>query len=343
MVRLGDQRKCEAEMNIYATLYDNQKEKAYDISEVISNLEITTHIQDDPGKATFDLIKCDDIAFWEGATVSIKIDGYKMFRGFVFAKKQTEDENIISVTCYDQLRYLKNKDSYVFENMTSDQIFAKICKDFVLKYKVVDKSDYKCAPRSNDATALYEMMKTALDDTLIHTRQWYIIRDNYGVLEHINVYSLQAGIMLGDASGITGFTYETSIDKDTYNQIKLYRDNDKTGKREIFIVNDTINGGKKLKSWGILQLYEKVDENLNTAQIEQKARGMLKLYNNTKRSLKLDAIGAPNVCAGSIFKCSIEGLDNLPLNSYLLVTQCSHKIDNGVHTMSLTTEVVNNG
>ena len=337
---MGNCRKRGASMTIYATLYNNQTSKLYNISEVMSNLEITTKIQDDPGKATFDLILCNDISFSEGATISIQIDGYKIFKGFVFSKKQTSESNIISVTCYDQLRYLKNKDSYVFENMTSDQIFSKICRDYVLKYQVVDKSSYICAPRSEDATALYDIIKNALDDTLINSKEWYIIRDNYGVLEHINIYSLQAGIMLGDKSGITDFTFETSIDKDTYNQIKLYRDNEDSGKREIFIVNDTINGGNTIKAWGILQLYEKVDENLNLSQIEQKARSMLKYYNSTRKSLKIEAIGVPSICAGSIFKCSIG---ELSLNRYLLVTQCSHKVSNGVHTMSLTTEVIDNG
>ena len=74
-------------MSIYATIYDNRKEKLYDVSEVISNLEITTHIQDDPGKATFDIVKADNLTFSEGATVSIKLDGHNMFKGFVFAKK----------------------------------------------------------------------------------------------------------------------------------------------------------------------------------------------------------------------------------------------------------------
>jgi len=44
---MGYQRKCGVSMSIYATLYDNRNEKAYDISEVISNLEISTKIQDD--------------------------------------------------------------------------------------------------------------------------------------------------------------------------------------------------------------------------------------------------------------------------------------------------------
>ena len=327
-------------MSINATLYDNRNEKAYDISEVISNLQISTKIQDDPGKCTFDILKCDDIGFWEGATVSIIYDNVKMFRGFVFSKKRNKDVDIISVTCYDQLRYLKNKDAYVFENMTSDQIFSKLCSDFVIKHAVIDKSSYICAPRSNDATSLYDMIKIALSDTLTNSGEWFIIRDNFGVLEHINVYSLQPGIMLGDASGITDFTYETSIDKDTYNQIKLYRDNDKTGKREVFIVNDSINGGETIKSWGILQLYEKVHESFNLAQIEDRATKMLGLYNNTKRSLKIEALGVPTICAGSIFKCSIKDLGDLSVNQYMLVTACTHNFENAVHTMSLTTEVI---
>ena len=327
-------------MNIYATIYDNRYGKTWDISNAISKLSISTYIEGTPGKCTFDLLKSGGVAFWEGATVSIELDGVKMFKGFLFKKERTQDVDIISCTCYDQLRYLKNKDSYVFEGVTSDQIFKKICDDFVLKYKVVDKSSYVCAPRINDATTLYEMMEHSLDDTLINAGEWYFIRDNFGVLEHTNIKSCITGLILGDGSGVTEFSYGTSIDDNTYNQIKLYRDNDNTGKREIFIVNDTINGGQNLKEWGILQLYEKVDENLNKAQIEEKARGMLRLYNNLKRSLKLTSGGVPTIFAGCMFKCKIADLGDLSLDKYLLITECTHNIENGVHTMDLKTEVV---
>ena len=42
------------------------------------------------------------------------------------------------------------------------------------------------------------------------------------------------------------YTYEKSIDKDVYNQVKLYRDNEKTGKRDVWIVKDS-NNIKKLR------------------------------------------------------------------------------------------------
>ena len=71
-----------------------------------------------------------------------------MFKGFVFKKSRDEDVRNIKVTAYDQLRYLKNKDSKVFENVTSSQILAQLCDEFVLKYEITDPSNYICPPRS---------------------------------------------------------------------------------------------------------------------------------------------------------------------------------------------------
>lgn len=340
---MGDKRKCGARVNLVTHIYDNRNGVTFDVSKVVSDMTITTYLRDNPGKLEFTVLAKSPLAFWEGATVSVVLDGYKLFKGFVFKKSRTQDVEKIKVTCYDQMRYLKNKDSRVFENVTSSQIFEQLCKDFVLKHKVVDASSHICAPRSEDATSLYDMIQNALDDTLSNTKNWYFIRDNFGTLEHVNITSCRRPEVLGDKSFVTGFDYETSIDDEVYNQIKLYRDNEKTGKREVFIVNDTVNGGSKLKEWGILQLYEKVDENYNVAQIESRALAMLKYYCQTRRSLTLHCLGVKEFFAGCIFKCSIDNIEEgTSLNSYLLVTECTHKISNEKHTMDIKTEVVRN-
>ena len=327
-------------MNLIMHIYDNRNGVTFDVSEVVSDVTITTYLEDNPGKLEFTVLATSPLAFREGATVSVVLDGYNMFKGFVFKKSRDQDVRKIKVTCYDQLRYLKNKDSRVFENVTSNQIFEQLCKDFVLKHRTVDASSYICAPRSEDATSLYDMIKNALDDTLTNTRNWYFIRDNFGVLEHLNILSCKRPEVLGDKSFVTGFDYETSIDDNVYNQIKLYRDNEETGKREVFIVNDTVNGGEKIKRWGILQLYEKIDEHYNIAQIESRALKMLKYYCDTRRSLKLKCLGIKEFFAGCIFKCHIADLGDISMNSYLLVTECTHKISNHEHTMEIKTEVV---
>lgn len=327
-------------MKLKTYLYDNRSGATFDVSEVVSDMTITTYLEDNPGKLEFTVLATGPLTFHEGATVSVVVDGYSMFKGFVFKKSRTEDVKTIKVTCYDQLRYLKNKDSRVFENVTSNQIFEQLCKDFVLKYRTVDASSHICAPRSEDATSLYDMMKNALNDTLANTGEWYFIRDNFGTLEHLNVKSCLRPEVLGDKSFVTGFDYETSIDDNVYNQIKLYRDNDATGKREVFIVNDTVNGGENLRRWGILQLYEKIDEKYNVAQIESRALQMLKYYCDTRRSLTLHCIGVKEFFAGCIFKCHIADLGDISMNSYLMVTECTHKFSNQVHTMDIKTEVV---
>lgn len=327
-------------MNIKVYLYDNRNGVTFDISEAVSDMSITTYLEDNPGKLEFTVLATSPLAFWEGATVAVILDDYNMFKGYVFKKSRDQDVRKIKVTCYDQLRYLKNKDSRVFEGVTSNQIFEQVCGDFALNFKTVDKSSYVCAPRSEDATSLYDMIKHALDDTLANTHEWFFIRDNFGTLEHRSILSCLRPEVLGDKSFVTGFDYETSIDDDVYNQIKLYRDNQKTGKREVFIVNDTINGGEKIKRWGILQLYQKIDEDYNIAQIEARAKQMLKYYCDTRRSLTLHCIGVKEFFAGCLFRCKIADLGDLSMDSLLMVTECTHKISNEEHTMDIKTEVV---
>ena len=147
---MGCERECGARMNLTTHIYDNRNGVTFDVSKVVSDLTITTYLEDNPGKLEFTILATSPLTFAEGATVSVVLDGYNMFKGYVFKRSRSEGTNKFKVTCYDQLRYLKNKDSRVFENVTCNQIFEQLCKDFVLKYKTVDASSHVCAPRSED-------------------------------------------------------------------------------------------------------------------------------------------------------------------------------------------------
>jgi hypothetical protein len=296
-------------------------------------------IADYAGKCTFDIVKSDDLTFFEGATIAIIYNLQKFFKGFVFTKKRSNTSDKISVTCYNALRYLKNKDTKVFEGKTSSQIFAQLCDEFVLPYKIVDPSSHVCTPRSEDTVEAYKMIKNSLDDTLVKSSKWFFIRDNFGVLEHINVLSMISSYVIGDASGLTNYEYQSSIDNNVYNQIKLYRDNKSTGKRDIYIVNDTINGGANIKAWGILQYYAKVDEYVNSAQIPNLAAAYLRYFNNVKRDISVVSESVPEIQAGSIFRCNISDLGDISLDKYLLVTECTHEFYNNSCLMKLSTEV----
>lgn len=326
-------------MSLSIIVYDNIANEFYDASNAGYDFTYTTEIEEQPGKTVFSIIKTGEKEFKEGNTVLITDDEHKIFKGFIFGRSRASDIRKVKINCYDQMRYLKNKDSRVFSGMTSSQIFASICEELLLKYEVVDASNYVCPPRTEDGATWFEMIQNSLNATLAGTGKYYIIRDNFGTLQHIKVSSLNTGWLLGDAHGVTDFSYETSIDKDVYNQVKLYKDNKDTKKREIYIVNDTINGGGNLRAWGLLQYYESIREDLSPTQIADRATKYLGAFNNVKKTLKISALGIWGINAGSIFTCNMDIGDQV-LNSYLLVKKAEHKVTGGKHTMSLDTEVV---
>lgn len=323
-------------MIINAEIFDNVYNKSFDVSNAIGDIKIYSWLEEQPGKCTFTIYKGGTLAFWEGATISIIIDGKGVFYGYIYKKERNSETNIIKCTAFDQLVYWKNKDSMILKDMTSNQIFELLCKKYNLKYKVIDTSNYICTKRCEDAVSIYEMQKNACWDTLINSGEHFIIRDDFGTLTHVNIKSLDTGLIFGDESGILDFNYSSDISENTNNIIKLYKDNKETGKRELYVVQDT----KTISRWGELQLYEKVDENMTTAQIEERAKNLLKYHDVVFRSLKLECLGNFNVFAGAIIHCSIQDLGDLSINYDLLVTECTHTITCDDHRMTLRVELV---
>jgi len=317
-------------------LIQNTAGSTLDASQIVSSVTWTTYLEDTPGKLTFEVL---DVGFLykEGSVVSFKVDSQNVFLGYVFTRKITESETI-SITCYDSMRYLQNKDSKVFEATTLPKLFEGICSGLGLKYKIIDNSTYSVPAVVHDNKSYYEMMKKAIDETLIGTTEWFYVRDNYGVLELCAVSQHITNLFIGDQSLLNSFSYESSIDKDTYNQIKLTQENSETSKRDVYIARDS----NTIKEWGLLQYYESVNENLNEAQIKEKTDQLLKLYNRASKTLKLTCNGDLRLRAGSGFVLGIDRLKNedIQSNQYTFITQCDHKWSGNDHTMDLTVRVL---
>ena len=64
---------------------------------------------------------------------------------------------------------------------------------------------------------------------------------------------MKLNLLIDEETG-ENFSYESSIDEQTYNKIKLAYNDEKTGKRELFIAQD----GAKMNQWGVLQYFEEV-------------------------------------------------------------------------------------
>lgn len=322
-------------MNVELIIQDSNSGKIYDITNLVKNINWETTLQGQPGKLTFDYIKTEKVFFSEGSPLTFKVNGTGVFYGFVFKNSITE-KGKISVTAYDQLRYLKNSDTYVIKNMTASGIFEKLCKDYQLKYRVVHPSSYVIASRVFDNKTLFDIIQTALNETLAYTSNRFAIRDNFGILEFVDLSKLKTNLFVGDESLLYSYTCDSSIDSDTYNQVKLIRENEDIGKRELYIVKDS----SSIKKWGLLQYFEKMDKDANAAQISDRAQKLLALKNRPTKSLKLNCLGDLRVFAGCGIVVGIENLKNEGFGDpkYYVVTQCTHKFKNCQHTMELEVE-----
>lgn len=319
-------------MNIELIVENKDKQQIYDLSNVAQDIEWTVEMEGNPGKLSFSYIdKASDNHVIEGSTVSLKVKSQKVFWGYVFKISKNEDREV-SVTCYDQLRYLKNKDTYIFESATATDVFRKICNDHSIKYSLINSSSYLLEARIYDNKTLAEMIQYTFDKTLIDTGEWYFMRDNFGTLEMLEVSQQVTNIVVGDKSLLTGYSFESSIDGDTYNQVKLVKENQETKKREVYIVKDSSN----INRWGLLQYYETVDESMNDAQIRERANTLLRYYNKPQKSLKVTCIGQLDVRAGCGIVLMIKDLqDEMVYQKNVIVYKVSHSFKNNEHSMEL--------
>ena len=288
-----------------------------------------------PGQLTFTVIKensisseeYDDLDFAEGDHVRLRIDDVDVFYGFVFTKKRNK-QGTISVTAYDQLRYLKNKDTYVYEDKTASELVQMIASDFHLQTGVIEDTKFKIPSRVEENTSLFDMIQNALDLTLTNQQKMFVLYDDYGKITLKDIENMKVDVLI-DEETAEDFDYSSSIDSNTYNKVKLTYDNDKTGTREVYIAQH----GDNMNRWGVLQLFETLDEGENG---QAKADALLSLYNKKTRNLSIkNAFGDIRVRAGSLIPVILH-LGDMNLRSYMLVEKCKHEIKDDMILMNLT-------
>lgn len=281
----------------------------------------------EPGKLTFTVVKDNIISFQEGARVRLSVDGKNLFYGFVFSKKRNKDK-VIEVTAYDQLRYFKNKDTYVYTNKTATELIKMLATDFNLQIGKLDDTGYKLAKMVEDNTTLFDMVQNALDLTLAYTGKMYVLYDDFGKLTLKNIENMKLKTVI-DEETAENFNYTSSIDGETYNQIKLSYENGATGKRDIYIVKD----GNNINNWGVLQYFENVKD---ANGVIAKAQSLLKLYNRKTRTLSISgALGDIDVRAGCSLPVILD-LGDIKNSSYLICESVTHKFEQGHHSMDLS-------
>lgn len=280
-----------------------------------------------PGRMTFTIVTpTSGVTFTEGDPVVFYYDGTAVFKGYVFTKSHTRERHI-KVTCYDQLRYLKNKYTYVFENKTASQMVRALCADFGLNVGSFDNTGYVIPWIAEENTSAFDIVLKALEETLLNTGNMYVLYDNAGSLNLKNVANMTVNTVINDATA-ENFDYSSSIDDETYNDVVLYyKEEDNT------ITPYTATNGGKVGQWGVLRYFEEVK---NKTIAQNKANKLLELYCKKTRQLTVKgALGNTEVRGGTLVPVRLN-LGDITTNNFMLVEKVTHKFKKDYYTMDVT-------
>lgn len=323
-------------------LIDNGKEIL--TPEIQDNVTIEWERMGMAGRMTFTAIVDEKLVFSEGNAVTLRVNKKPFFLGYVFTRRQSEPDKV-TVTCYDQLRYLKNQESYIFENKTATEIIKKIAKDFKLSCGRLADTKYKFETYTKDNAQLFDIINEALQETSVKKGRKYILYDKFGKLCLEDENDMQLKLLVDEATAQT-YSYSSSIDNETYNKVKITKEGKDNGSRklseedavkqrilnrQVYVVQDKNNMGR----WGTLQLVEDIDKEGDSRDRAQK---LLKEYNAPKRKLQINgALGDVSVRAGSqigvILKSAIDKKPRKVIK--LRVENVKHTFSGDLHTMDL--------
>ncbi len=275
---------------------------------------------------SFNVIIDGVIDFIEGNRVTFKVDGRGVFIGYIFSKSRDKN-GIIEVKAYDQVRYLKNKDTRKTEVGNIGSLIRSIASEFNLQVGDIIESTYNLESKIHDNKELITIIIEGIEETEKNDKQKYIFYDKYGKLSLVKASELDTDFVVNRESA-ENFKYTSSIDGETYNKIKIAKVEENETK-EFFEIEDD----KNIKNWGVLQLVESINDDEN---IQQKGKALLERYNKKTRTLSVNKVfGSLDVIAGSLVTVDLP-LGDIVLGEKLMVSRCTHRFNGDSHFMDLT-------
>ena len=190
----------------------------FEISNSTQSVTYTTNRTGDPGKLEFTLNKSGNISFFEGDVVRFSVDGTLIFYGWVFTKSK-DRWDVITVTCYDRMRYLKASASYAFYDQTAGEIIRQIAQDFQLDVSELEDTGYKIPSLIEEEQTCLDIIEEAVQQTLLNTGKVYVFFDDGSGLS-----LKEAGNMITLAAMIAKIEGNTKYVDKYWNILKIWTD-----------------------------------------------------------------------------------------------------------------------
>lgn len=304
--------------------------------ESIGEIQLKRFMRDSPSTLNINFRKSDLKNVNLGNEITLKYDGVNAFKGYIFIIKENE-QDLISITAYDQLRYLKNNHTMLIKNKTASQLLKDLCSYFNLKQGNIEdtKIDIATTQQIVEDKSVFEIINDAIMDTMVEERKknsrvlTYLLYDDYGKITLTNIDNLQNNLVL-DESNILFYSNEVIIDNETYNKILISYKDDNTKELNTFYFDSSDTQSK----WGVLQKVENY-KNITKEQAEDLAKKLLTLYNVPHNSLTIKTINTDiNIRGGSKVAIILNTLTK-QIKNYYVVNTVTHILSNDEYVMEL--------
>ena len=297
---------------------------------ITDKVKVTRERTGAPGKMTFSYIDVEGMNISEGNAVAFRYKNKKVFFGYIFVLETDSDREQVHVTCYDQLRYFKNKDSFVYNAKYSDMLKNNICKKYGFNTGIIEDTGYKIPTRLEDGS-LFDICADAALFTRLSNKKQFVLYDDFGQICLRNIENMILPILID--KDVTGkWNLKRSIDSEVYNRIVIKKDNQQTGERELYIANDSSSQAK----WGVLTYEEDGDENSSASALKSKAKTMLKYYNRPNNTFSVSkCIGNVDVRGGSSLVVSFDTGNGKKIQNLMVVNKVEHTFSDNEHFMDM--------
>lgn len=268
-----------------------------------------------------------------GSTVRLKVDGVRMFLGYVF-QTSVDKYGVMTFTAYDSVRYLKNTFSnYYPKNYKIRDVINDIATSFSLEVGHLEDIPHQGSYLMIDNECALDVICKLVETAMILTGRILVFyADDRGRLTLRYADDMIADVLIGDDSLATEYTLSSSIDEDTYNQIFLYRESEGAGHR---IPGLAMDDATTLK-WGTLRLTESVQDILSEAQLHDRAHKMLDMKDRPTKSMSITALGVAGLRAGMMINIHFPSIpDDISKKQTVILDSVTHNFEDMNHTMTL--------
>lgn len=253
-------------------------------------------------------------------------NGKERFRGMVFDRELSSNEEL-KIVAYDYLIYLqKSKITYNFTNIVSEAAVEKIITDLGEKYNRIPTTNIPITKLIKNKSAYDAIMNIYTDISKKNGKQYIPIMD-YDMVSVIEKGSIVADYTLKSEENLGETVFSDSI-SNMVNKVIIYDSNGYWA--------GEVDNADYVKKYGVLQEIYEIEEGK-----DPKAEANFMLH-GIDQTIKCTALGNMDCITGYAIKANISYIDILQdVTMYIDADTHTWDVGTGKYTMELTVNLTN--